>query len=162
MSVIHAGDSTHAKGLPIAATLGALGVVYGDIGTSPLYALKEAAKAAAHLTAFTDGLKAVPFKLVARFEDHAHAVFRTQGEHWAESDALILRQAHAPALGQGGEQQDAFHPSEAFSDALPRSTAEWEIGKFWTRVRFLGPAVGIELLGVGIPARVAMSDVLIH
>jgi KUP system potassium uptake protein len=30
------------------ATLGALGVVYGDIGTSPLYALKEAAKAAAH------------------------------------------------------------------------------------------------------------------
>ncbi|KJC59481.1 potassium transport protein Kup [Bradyrhizobium sp. LTSPM299] len=34
--------------LPIATTLGALGVVYGDIGTSPLYALKEAAKAAAH------------------------------------------------------------------------------------------------------------------
>jgi KUP system potassium uptake protein len=30
------------------ATIGALGVVYGDIGTSPLYALKEAAKAAAH------------------------------------------------------------------------------------------------------------------
>ena len=28
-------------------TMGALGVVYGDIGTSPLYALKEAAKAAA-------------------------------------------------------------------------------------------------------------------
>jgi KUP system potassium uptake protein len=32
--------------VPVAATLGALGVVYGDIGTSPLYALKEAAKAA--------------------------------------------------------------------------------------------------------------------
>ena len=29
-----------------AATLGALGVVYGDIGTSPLYALREAVKAA--------------------------------------------------------------------------------------------------------------------
>lgn len=28
--------------------MGALGVVYGDIGTSPLYALKEAARAAAH------------------------------------------------------------------------------------------------------------------
>ena len=38
----------HSNPLPIAATLGALGVVYGDIGTSPLYALKEAAKAAAH------------------------------------------------------------------------------------------------------------------
>src|SRR3954466_2004278 len=34
--------------LPLAMTMGALGVVYGDIGTSPLYALKEAAKAAAH------------------------------------------------------------------------------------------------------------------
>ncbi|MGY4479124.1 KUP system potassium uptake protein [Bradyrhizobium sp. USDA 3364] len=33
--------------IPFAITLGALGVVYGDIGTSPLYALKEAAKAAA-------------------------------------------------------------------------------------------------------------------
>ena len=30
-----------------ALSLGALGVVYGDIGTSPLYALREAAKAAA-------------------------------------------------------------------------------------------------------------------
>ena len=36
------------SGLPLTATLGALGVVYGDIGTSPLNALKEAAKAAAH------------------------------------------------------------------------------------------------------------------
>jgi KUP system potassium uptake protein len=32
--------------LPLVATLGALGIVYGDIGTSPLYALKEAVKAA--------------------------------------------------------------------------------------------------------------------
>src|SRR3979490_3061867 len=38
----------HSNALPLTATLGALGVVYGDIGTSPLYALKEAAKAAAH------------------------------------------------------------------------------------------------------------------
>jgi KUP system potassium uptake protein len=32
--------------LPTAATLGALGIVYGDIGTSPLYAFREAIKAA--------------------------------------------------------------------------------------------------------------------
>src|SRR3979490_1783531 len=38
----------HSNALPLTATIGALGVVYGDIGTSPLYALKEAAKAAAH------------------------------------------------------------------------------------------------------------------
>src|ERR1700694_4434182 len=48
MTVPHPGDAAHTKGLPIVATLGALGVVYGDIGTSPLYALKEAAKAATH------------------------------------------------------------------------------------------------------------------
>jgi KUP system potassium uptake protein len=41
-----AAASIHSSALPLTATLGALGVVYGDIGTSPLYALKEAAKAA--------------------------------------------------------------------------------------------------------------------
>jgi KUP system potassium uptake protein len=48
MTVTHPSEAAHIKGLPIAATLGALGIVYGDIGTSPLYALKEAARAAAH------------------------------------------------------------------------------------------------------------------
>src|SRR4249920_1211003 len=48
MTVLHPGEAAHTKGLAITATLGALGVVYGDIGTSPLYALKEAAKAATH------------------------------------------------------------------------------------------------------------------
>src|SRR5256885_14552792 len=43
----------HLAPLPTAATIGALGVVYGDIGTSPLYALKEAAKAATHGGALT-------------------------------------------------------------------------------------------------------------
>src|ERR1700746_657626 len=48
MTIPHPGEAAYTKGLPIVATLGALGVVYGDIGTSPLYALKEAAKAATH------------------------------------------------------------------------------------------------------------------
>ena len=42
-----------AASIPLASTVGALGVVYGDIGTSPLYALKEAAKAATHGGALT-------------------------------------------------------------------------------------------------------------
>ena len=37
---------TSSLALPTAATLGALGIVYGDIGTSPLYAFREAIKAA--------------------------------------------------------------------------------------------------------------------
>ena len=46
-------DPIKSAGLPVTATIGALGVVYGDIGTSPLYALKQAAKAAAHDGAVT-------------------------------------------------------------------------------------------------------------
>ncbi len=34
-------DHGHAHGSPLTLTLGALGVVFGDIGTSPLYAIKE-------------------------------------------------------------------------------------------------------------------------
>ena len=48
MTAIPAATSAGSHALPLTATIGALGVVYGDIGTSPLYALKEAAKAAAH------------------------------------------------------------------------------------------------------------------
>jgi KUP system potassium uptake protein len=48
VTVTPVATSGHSSQLPAAATLGALGVVYGDIGTSPLYALKEAARAATH------------------------------------------------------------------------------------------------------------------
>ena len=48
MAVIHAGMPKRSGIFQVTATLGALGVVYGDIGTSPLYALREAAKAASH------------------------------------------------------------------------------------------------------------------
>src|ERR1700716_2438403 len=53
MAVIHAGMPKRSGILQATATLGALGVVYGDIGTSPLYALKEAARAAARGGAVT-------------------------------------------------------------------------------------------------------------
>ena len=48
MAVIQAGMPKRSGSFQATATLGALGVVYGDIGTSPLYALKEAARAASH------------------------------------------------------------------------------------------------------------------
>ena len=38
--------ATHAPASVWALTLGSIGVVYGDIGTSPLYAFREAAAAA--------------------------------------------------------------------------------------------------------------------
>jgi len=48
MTATPVGHSITSSALPVTATIGALGVVYGDIGTSPLYALKEAARAAAN------------------------------------------------------------------------------------------------------------------
>jgi KUP system potassium uptake protein len=48
MTATPVGSSINSTALPVTATIGALGVVYGDIGTSPLYALKEAARAAAN------------------------------------------------------------------------------------------------------------------
>jgi KUP system potassium uptake protein len=38
---LRSSSSSHAHGIA-ALVLGAIGVVFGDIGTSPLYALKEA------------------------------------------------------------------------------------------------------------------------
>src|SRR5437762_13462474 len=55
MTALPAGTLPRGSGLPLTATLGALGGVYGDIGTSPRYALKEAAKAAAHGGELPDG-----------------------------------------------------------------------------------------------------------
>jgi K+ transporter len=46
MTATPAEASRSPLAIPTAATIGALGVVYGDIGTSPLYALKEAVRAA--------------------------------------------------------------------------------------------------------------------
>lgn len=53
MTAMPEGALPRGSGLPLTATLGALGVMYGDIGTCPLYALKEAAKAAAHCRELT-------------------------------------------------------------------------------------------------------------
>ena len=39
-----------ARQVPAAATLAALGIVYGDVGTSPLYGFKQAADASGAIT----------------------------------------------------------------------------------------------------------------
>ncbi len=53
MTATPVAEHVKSSALPVTATIGALGVVYGDIGTSPLYALKEAARAAARGGALT-------------------------------------------------------------------------------------------------------------
>ena len=50
---VHETDHGTTAGVRWTTALGALGIVYGDIGTSPLYALKEAVKAASTGTGAT-------------------------------------------------------------------------------------------------------------
>ena len=66
MAVIQAGMPKRSGMFRAAATLGALGVVYGDIGTSPLYALKEAARAASHHTGtiMPDAVMGIAFAVI--------------------------------------------------------------------------------------------------
>jgi hypothetical protein len=47
-----------ARQVPAAATLAALGIVYGDIGTSPLYGFKQAADAAGTISPATIVMRA--------------------------------------------------------------------------------------------------------
>ena len=41
MTATPVADHVTSSALPMTATIGALGVVYGDIGTSPLYAIDQ-------------------------------------------------------------------------------------------------------------------------
>ncbi len=49
----HAGTGREAPPTMVALALGSVGVVYGDIGTSPLYAFREAVMAASHVQGVT-------------------------------------------------------------------------------------------------------------
>jgi hypothetical protein len=69
--------------------------------------------------------------------------------------------AHAPALGEGCDAEDALHPGEAFADALAAASAEGEVGEFGAGgFVFEGEAVGVEAEWVGEVLRGAADDVL--
>jgi KUP system potassium uptake protein len=58
----HAASETFKR--KAALTVGALGIVYGDIGTSPLYALRESAMAAGHHASLQDAIMGVTSLIV--------------------------------------------------------------------------------------------------
>ena len=94
----------------VALTLGALGVVFGDIGTSPLYALREAARAAAHGGTVTPdailGIVSLIFwaliliisikyaLLILRADNHGEggilALMSMTGANWSEGGRVLI------------------------------------------------------------------------
>jgi len=62
-----------------------------------------------------------------------------------------------------GQKKSRFHHGERRADALPRPSAEREIGKLRDLLRFLGPpAVGIESLWFWKIFRITMHDPSAH
>ena len=73
----------------------------------------------------------------------------------------VLEVGDAPALGDGGDGEDAFHPGEGLADALAAAAAEGEVGEFWAGgFGFGGEAVGVEAEWVGEVLGGAAHDVL--
>jgi KUP system potassium uptake protein len=91
-----------ARQLPVAAALGALGVVYGDIGTSALYGLRQAAQAAgAASTEAVLGIVSVIFWSLIVIVSLKYAILIMRADNSGEGGIVallaLLNARHAPA-----------------------------------------------------------------
>src|SRR5919206_1660259 len=92
----------HAPRLPTAATLAALGIVYGDIGTSPLYAFKQAAGAGGALSPETVlGIVSLIFWALILIVSLKYAILILRADNHGEGGIVamlaLLDARHAPA-----------------------------------------------------------------
>ena len=93
--------------------LGALGVVYGDIGTSPLYALKEAFHPGHHMIAQPEniyGLLSLIFWSLMIVISLKYLIFILRADNRGEGGILALTSLIAPQTGQN----QSFTRSKAF------------------------------------------------
>jgi KUP system potassium uptake protein len=108
----HAPDSSDPKAL-LKLSLGALGVVYGDIGTSPLYALKECfapAHGVAPSTPNVLGILSLVFWALTLVIVVKYATFILRADHNGEGGilallALVTQQRSHPEPGQSGRKR---------------------------------------------------------
>ncbi len=99
-----------SRAVSAAAALGALGIVYGDIGTSPLYALRETIKAAAadgppQREAVLGSVSLILWSLVVIVAlKYAILILRAdnRGEGGIVAMLALLGERHAPARSRGG------------------------------------------------------------
>ena len=97
----------HAPGGFFALTLGSIGVVYGDIGTSPLYAFREAARAAGATPAFAPpdivlGVLSLIFWALIVVVTLKYVVFLTRADNAGEGGTLALMALARKAVGGAG------------------------------------------------------------
>src|SRR5215813_5505614 len=81
----------HAKPLPAAAALTALGVVYGDIGTSALYGFKQAANAAGTISPeAVMGIVSVIFWALVLIVSFKYAILIMRADNRGEGGIIAL------------------------------------------------------------------------
>src|SRR6202035_1555547 len=91
-----------ARQVPAAATLAALGIVYGDIGTSPLYGFKQAADAAGTISPETImGIASVILWSLVVIVSFKYAILIMRADNRGEGGIIallaLLDVRHAPA-----------------------------------------------------------------
>jgi len=92
--------------------LGALGVVYGDIGTSPLYALKECVTAPHGVAATHDnilGLLSLVFWSITLVVSVKYLLFVMRADNDGEGGVLALMALVARPTAQGGGGESGAH-----------------------------------------------------
>ena len=60
---------------------------------------------------------------------HHQRAFWAEGDFGLDLGGRGAEVDHAPALGYGGDGEDALHPGEGLADALARAAAEREVSK---------------------------------
>ncbi len=95
------GNGAHKQGLPGLA-LGALGVVFGDIGTSPLYAMREAlhhARTTANVEVSVLGVVSLVLWALTLIVTVKYVVFLMRADNKGEGGTLALMALTQRALG---------------------------------------------------------------
>ncbi|MGH8902489.1 MAG: potassium transporter Kup [Egibacteraceae bacterium] len=103
----HAGHGHAGRLAPL--TLGALGIVYGDIGTSPLYALRETFRGPGHMLAVSEGnvlgVLSLAFWSLIAIISVKYLVFVMRADNDGEGGVLALTSLLAtPRDGRRGAQ----------------------------------------------------------
>ena len=99
--------------------------------------------------------------LGARCELHHEGIAGAEGDLGLRDGWCGAEVGHSPALSDGGDGEDTFHPREALADALAAASAEGEVGELWAGSFVFGSeAVGVEAERVGIVLGGAAHHVL--
>jgi KUP system potassium uptake protein len=100
------GSESHGKNGFIPLMVGSIGVVYGDIGTSPLYALKESVKAAAGGGSISEpivfGVVSLIFWALMVIVTIKYVAIMLNADNKGEGGTLSLMALAQSALGRGG------------------------------------------------------------